>query len=114
MSSGNKALLASASYVDFFDSNGNKKDTNSIREVLEKRRSMNKSQIDQFLNTYEVMDQQLETASGFSAMVVREKVQVKISLLLEEQQIKLILNRNMLYVFELYLPILNLFIMMKK
>ncbi|WP_410681429.1 hypothetical protein [Avibacterium paragallinarum] len=73
MSNGNKALLSSASYIDFFDSNGNLKDIDSIRDKLNEKRGLTESQINQFLNTYEVLDQQLETASGFSAMVVREK-----------------------------------------
>ncbi|MGY6089442.1 hypothetical protein [Avibacterium paragallinarum] len=73
MSGENKALLASVSYIDIFDSEGNKKNTDDIKTELEKKRHLKESQINQFLNTYEVLDQQLETASGFSAMVVREK-----------------------------------------
>ncbi|WP_017805827.1 hypothetical protein [Avibacterium paragallinarum] len=73
MSNGNKALLSSASYIDFFDSNGNLKNLKDIKAKLDKKRGLTESQINQFLNTYEVLDQQLETASGFSAMVVREK-----------------------------------------
>ncbi|WP_410678215.1 hypothetical protein ACIO08_10475 [Avibacterium paragallinarum] len=73
MTGGNKALLATASYIDFFDSNGNLKDIDNIRDKLNEKRGLTKLQINQFFNTYEVLDQQLETASGFSAMVVREK-----------------------------------------
>ncbi|MGR6648100.1 hypothetical protein ACU6T4_07925 [Avibacterium paragallinarum] len=73
MSSGNKALLASASYIDFFNSDGYMKNKEKIEENLKGVRGLTESQINQFLDTYEVLDQQLETASGFSAMVVREK-----------------------------------------
>ncbi|QLD64224.1 hypothetical protein [Avibacterium paragallinarum] len=73
MSGENKALLASASYVDFFNSDGSTKTEDDIRKSLVGVRHLKESQINQFFNTYEVLDQQLETASGFSAMVVREK-----------------------------------------
>ncbi|MEE3608960.1 hypothetical protein [Avibacterium paragallinarum] len=78
MTGGNKALLATASYIDFFDSNGNLKDIDNIRDKLNEKRGLTKSQINQFLDTYEVLDQQLETASGFSAMVERESGEVNL------------------------------------
>ncbi|STO71857.1 hypothetical protein [Avibacterium paragallinarum] len=78
MSNGNKALLSSASYIDFFDSNGNLKNLKDIKAKLDKKRGLTESQINQFFNTYEVLDQQLETASGFSAMVVRESGKVNL------------------------------------
>ncbi|WP_046097344.1 hypothetical protein [Avibacterium paragallinarum] len=78
MSNENKALLASVSYIDIFDSEGNKKNTDDIKTELEKKRHLKESQINQFLNTYEVLDQQLERASGFSAMVVRESGKVNL------------------------------------
>ncbi|MBE2893655.1 hypothetical protein [Spirabiliibacterium falconis] len=61
MSDGNKALLASAAYIDFFDSNDSVKTKNEIKNAFTKERHLNTLQADRFLNTYEVIDQQLET-----------------------------------------------------
>ncbi|STO71861.1 hypothetical protein [Avibacterium paragallinarum] len=78
MTGGNKALLATASYIDFFSANGVLIEQGKIRKKITEDRQLTESQIDQFLDTYEVLDQQLETASGFSAMVVRESGKVNL------------------------------------
>ncbi|MEE3608964.1 hypothetical protein [Avibacterium paragallinarum] len=43
MSGENKALLASVSYIDIFDSEGNKKNTDDIKTELEKKRHLKES-----------------------------------------------------------------------
>ncbi|UXN37503.1 hypothetical protein N8E87_03265 [Avibacterium paragallinarum] len=78
MTGENKALLATASYIDFFSANGVLIEQGKIRKKITEDRQLTESQIDQFLDTYEVLDQQLETASGFSAMVVRESGEVNL------------------------------------
>ncbi|QIR11102.1 hypothetical protein [Avibacterium paragallinarum] len=78
MTGENKALLATASYIDFFSANGVLIEQGKIRKKITEDRQLTESQIDQFLDTYEVLDQQLERASGFSAMVVRESGKVNL------------------------------------
>ncbi|KGQ36032.1 hypothetical protein [Gallibacterium anatis] len=71
----NDALLSSVSYVNFFLENGKKRDEKLIKTDLmsEKGSSLSEADINYFFNNYEIIHQQLETASGFSGMIVRDK-----------------------------------------
>ncbi|MFU2137234.1 S8 family serine peptidase [Gallibacterium anatis] len=72
----NDALLSSVAYIDLFE-NGKLKKEEKIKAELadksQKGRSLSEADIDYFFNNYEVIHQQLETTSGFSGMIVRNK-----------------------------------------
>ncbi|OBX08840.1 hypothetical protein QV08_03300 [Gallibacterium salpingitidis] len=68
-----KALLSAAAYTDFFDESGHRLDKNDIQDSLIKEGNFTQQDIEYFTSNFEVVHQQLETSSGFSAAVIKDK-----------------------------------------
>lgn len=70
-----KALLSAAAYTDFFDKNGQKIDFDNtdLHGALGKYSTFTLDDIKYFTTNFEVLHQQLETSSGFSAVLIKDK-----------------------------------------
>ncbi|MBF4102133.1 hypothetical protein INT80_00620 [Gallibacterium anatis] len=67
------ALMSAAAYTDFFDKNGSRIGKDTIQRALINDSSFTQQDVDYFNANFEVIHQQLETTSGFSAAVIKDK-----------------------------------------
>lgn len=66
-----KALLSAAAYTNFFNKDGHKIDLNNdkLQKNLQDKSNFEKNDIEYFTTNFEVLHQQLETASGFLSVL---------------------------------------------